>query len=484
MTGGAISAKIRRLRALLLYQRYEAGRTNSRAASTSKREPTPPIQYHHKHNIITSMKLTLSFSRVLTIKRGVLIGAAALFVVATLGFRRTAHDCFPSTIPKRASALGNLRHGGEGAGGLESTVLLVALQDGPAGGIALRHWSDYLGAFNATQSRPSVWILCPTVAMEASVREMPHLRPLLVGDNPGSWAELLTSFLLPRQGVRSIAPSVVGLFGEGSLPNRDLDLASLIGSMQPALTASVPPTAIVARSRSLPEEGGAGGGEWLSDKFVSQVWCNRAFLANAILTGVGIEQRVVQDLSLLEVLSQLLRGNSGSHNDAVLVDGTHVLRSISAETSGSASLATNPKHATSARGMGSNPQQVPAPPASRSSPSTTEPAAVGVEASSGSVGQGEADMYIGALEFALVYDGVPDSKGNAPQDDGQPAQVRPFSIAKAPWPPEYLLETVATEEGLVIVSDANCGYLNMASNLLMSIRRTSDAKVRMCDVTR
>lgn len=51
-------------------------------------------------------------------------------------------------------------------------------------------------------------------------------------------------------------------------------------------------------------------------------------------------------------------------------------------------------------------------------------------------------------------------------------------IESAPWPPPYVLSTVAGDTGLIIVTSVNCGYLDMAANFLLSVRRTSDVKVR------
>ena len=46
-------------------------------------------------------------------------------------------------------------------------------------------------------------------------------------------------------------------------------------------------------------------------------------------------------------------------------------------------------------------------------------------------------------------------------------------------PARYVLENVATDEGVVIVSNVNCGYLDMSANFLLSVREASGAKVRM-----
>lgn len=67
-------------------------------------------------------------------------------------------------------------------------------------------------------------------------------------------------------------------------------------------------------------------------------------------------------------------------------------------------------------------------------------------------------------------------------------------IAKAPWPPMYVLETAASilraqvpagsPRGLVLMTNVNCGYLDMAANLLLSVRKTTDAKVRAVEIAR
>ena len=77
-------------------------------------------------------------------------------------------------------------------------------------------------------------------------------------------------------------------------------------------------------------------------------------------------------------------------------------------------------------------------------------------------------IRIGSSEFALV--------GAAGRGRGGGDGV--VEIATAPWPPLYVLETVANEDGLVIVNNVNCGYLDFATNFLRSVRRVSSAKVR------
>ena len=50
-------------------------------------------------------------------------------------------------------------------------------------------------------------------------------------------------------------------------------------------------------------------------------------------------------------------------------------------------------------------------------------------------------------------------------------------IVNATWPPPYILDTVADENGLVITNNVNCGYLDMAVNFLTSVQKFSDSRV-------
>ena len=98
-----------------------------------------------------------------------------------------------------------------------------------------------------------------------------------------SWSDVLEIFLSVNSGVE-----VFGLSGEGALPgtNPAVFASGAPGPAQASLwtvlSSSVPPTAVVARSRSREVSDGAGAtalaagvtwsdGEWLSDKLVAQV---------------------------------------------------------------------------------------------------------------------------------------------------------------------------------------------------------------------
>ncbi|CAN0443498.1 unnamed protein product, partial [Laminaria digitata] len=356
------------------------------------------------------------------------------------------------------------------------TALLVALQDGLAGEQALRDWSAYAGTFgfgdqeegeeeekegdergeeeeeSSSVATPSVWVLCKDTATAQLVDGLPNVKPLLsTPDHP--WAEALEDFVLQNE-----AATVYGLLGQGVLPHPDLGRA--IQSLEPALAGSDAPKAVLTRSRSQNGDdggvvatgidfadggaasssssggggGGGGGGEWvwLSDSFLSQVWVNANMLGLERLDEAGLEGIAVQDMPLLAVISRLIE--DPARIGTVLVDGTGVMGSIFAVGGGGGRGDEEQQHLLAAAAT-----------------SDREP------------------FRIGSAEFALVK--TAGRRGGGGGDHGV------VEIATAPWPPLYVLETVANEDGLVIVNNVNCGYLDFATNFLRSVRRVSDAKV-------
>lgn len=310
-----------------------------------------------------------------------------------------------------------------------STILLVALQEGPAGDEALIAWSAYVGGASANRRKssfPPVWVLCTNDAAEGAVRGTPHVLPF-VADESASWAEVMERFMIQTA-------SVVVLFGEGSLPHPDL--AESIKSLEStgALALSAQPTAILARSRR------SDGKEWLPDTFIGQVWCNRGMLAASRLTAgiAGLDKQAVQKFKLLEVFPRILRtdqSNTAEAGEVVLVDGTNVLGSIvDLDIAG----AEEPTRATTGKVAGAHAQG--------------------------------GNLYIGTLPLALVFDGHRDAAENG---------ARTSVIAEAHWPPAYVLENVATDDRLIIVGGVGCACLDMGTNFLRSVRRARDSKVRI-----
>lgn len=213
-----------------------------------------------------------------------------------------------------------------------------------------------------------------------------------------------------------------GLLGEGVLPPDGLERS--ITSVKQALQGTLAPTAVLARSRS------SGDAEtpprWLPDTFIAQVWCNRA-----MMTGWGLEDERFHDSTLLELLPKFVRAHRTNVYGAELVvaDGTSFLTSTfdldgDNDTQNSMFLGN-------------------------------------VAAADGG------SLYIGTIDHALV-------RG---QNGDENAGV--VSIGTALWPPPYVLETAALENGLVIVNNVNCGYLDFAVNFLLAARKVvSDIKVR------
>lgn len=123
----------------------------------------------------------------------------------------------------------------------------------------------------------------------------------------------------------------------------------------------------------------------------------------------------------------------------------------------------------------------------------------------------EVGFYIGALKLALGFrtDNVPADSSAATINEGINSTTNGSSlgtgvdgkswiIVQASWPPEYILETVVQsqsssagfelgggdtdsdkQQGLVVVSSVNCGYIDVAVNFLLSLRRSAiNVKVR------
>lgn len=380
------------------------------------------------------------------------------FAAATLDITtRTSHeingDGFKEGFNEEDAPSGSHGYDHQGGGGQEMVpAILLALEKDAAGKNALLAWSRWAeGIASSHRTPPAIWVICTDSTTVAASVQAPHVDPFFVRDKL-SWATVFRNFMARRPQVW-----VVGLLGEGALPH-PASWDSIL-SMQLALFEALPPTAVLTRSRSI---GGLPGEEerWLSDKFVSQLWCNRAALEASILAKAGLTTSRALELTLLQVLRRLTR--DAVDNQLVLVDGTNVIGSVF--DAPPASSPASGENACTYPGTSSDPLQCP--------PSLME--------------TGGAEAYIGRLDFALVYDGA----GFAPdtlQGGGKGQAVAPIEtsrIVKAPWPPAYILETVAMNttaaesKGLVLVSNVNCGYLGMATNFLLSVRNTSNAKVR------
>lgn len=206
-----------------------------------------------------------------------------------------------------------------------------------------------------------------------------------------------------------------GLLGAGVLPATDLDQS--IANVEKALAGRLTPTVVITRSQ-LKRYNGATTPQWLPDTFISQIWCNGL----VITSQVGFpREETVRTSTLRGFLPKLISSNQTRAEELDLVDGTYVLPSV----------------------LGAE-------------ESESQPIAVGnAMAAHGS------EFRIGTLALALLR-----------SDNGT------ISIGAAPWPPQYVLEHVATKESMIIVSSVNCGYLDFAINFLLAARTASgDVKV-------
>lgn len=200
------------------------------------------------------------------------------------------------------------------------------------------------------------------------------------------------------------------------------DLAQSIANVEEALAGRLTPTAVTTRSQSKRHAGSSP--EWLPDTFISQIWCNSLMLTSQL----DLSGETVNTLTLSGFLPMLIGSHQTKADAGTLVDGTHLMPSVF-DSNGSGRQSNPVGNATAADG---------------------------------------AELRIGTLELSLLR-----------SENGT------VSVGRAPWPPQYVLEHVATEEGMVIVSSVNCGYLDFAINFLRAARNVNgDVKVSGCPKAR
>ena len=211
--------------------------------------------------------------------------------------------------------------------------------------------------------------------------------------------------------------NIFGLLGEGVLPPPDL--SSTILHVKSAITAAADPTVVLARSRSRSTNKNTPG-TWLPDTFIAQLWCNRR-----MLTGSGLEDLTLVETSFLQMLPIFI----ATHREItglIEVDGTSVIKAIYDVPAGEwESLSKG----NSAAADGGN-------------------------------------LYLGKLGLVLLEE----------ERGGQGQVIAEAKFEAAPWPPRYVLDTVQGEDGLVILNNVNCGYLDFATNFLRSVRRVTNSK--------
>lgn len=187
-----------------------------------------------------------------------------------------------------------------------------------------------------------------------------------------------------------------------------------------ALYGRFAPTIVLARSYST---GVANTSKaWLPDTFIAQLWFNTH--PSKVSAGFGLDDTYIREFSLLTVLP-LMVNYLKSFPGSMIVDGTSFL-SFAYDFDYQNSISSR-----SVTAANSN------------------------------------DIYFGRLKYALV------PKQPASEAQGYLGTM----ISVAPWPPQYVLDTVAGKNGLIVVSNVNCGYLDLAMNFLRSVQRVSDVKV-------
>lgn len=195
-----------------------------------------------------------------------------------------------------------------------------------------------------------------------------------------------------------------------------VDLAQSIASVEQALTDSVSaPAAVVTRSKSKGYADSAPP-QWLPDTFIAQVWCN-----TLAMTGLDFPNETVDKSTLGGFLPKLVSRDNQRTGKLTLVDGTQLVSSI-----------------FDSREDGQRIDRV----------------------RNEGMADGETFRF-GTLQHALLR-----------SDDGE------VIIDTAPWPPVYVMEHVANDNGLILVNSVNCGYLDFAVNFFRSARKVvNDVKV-------
>ncbi|CAN0067699.1 unnamed protein product [Ectocarpus sp. 12 AP-2014] len=447
---------------------------------------------------------------------------------------------------------------------------------------------------------PPVWIVTSDSRVDKVVREdMPHLFSLFVpfdsdvgSDGTGApnnhedhtrWADMLDRFLEENPEV-----AVLGAYGEGALPTAvllpdyvdsyfaasdvdgngsgiDGDRSGISSVLWPVLSEAERPTAVISRSRMWWDRGDGrtsnGLGEWMSDKFVAQVWCNRAVLVATGKDSINpAEASNNEPTTFLDSIQRLVRDPSAT--EVVVVDGTKVIPSrflhppttavgevFGEDSRGSSSSVQNnrfvflrrlvkdarEKTERERQRRGKQLQPSAPPDGAKTSGSTAFPGPTPQKLKT----LPEINYYIGTLDLTLGFDleaitAGPDTAravsdhGDSPTvsgatksghrsggegkgyGTGSGASASVATIMRSRWPPEHILDTVVQplvpeedreratspmpalfdnaswgasqkerkQQGIVIVSSVNCGYLDMASNFLQSVKQAAgDLKV-------
>lgn len=343
------------------------------------------------------------------------------------------------------------KHHSDEAVPLNRAIILVELPEGPDSGDVLREWDTF--ARNRKHRKfLEVWVLCRSVDQKDVIRTISYLTIFFISTEE-TW-----DLALRRIVMRDTAPKLFGIAAAGTLPSEELSRAVL--ATQKALKKSpVSPTVVVSRSRIKQHgpEAYEGYGEWLSDMFVPQILVNEAAMQFESPWAKVLTQTKTRDASLLGVITILMEGiravdQSGS-SPVLVIDGTDFIRAAvtskatiewcegsAAEPVGEAHFVCEPRDLNVVSVLNLD---------------TEEVSKYYVK---------NVDFYVSDMSLALAMEEVQSLVVN-------------YTFRKAIWPPPYILDTVSSEDGLVVMTSVNCGYLDFASNFLASVRKHTDAKV-------
>lgn len=335
---------------------------------------------------------------------------------------------------------------------MNRALILIELPEGPEGGDVLREW-DVFSRNRNHKKFLDVWVLCRSVEDMDAIRTVSYLTAFFISKEE-TWDAAFRRIM-----THDSAPKLFGIAAAGTLPSEELSRA--VFATQNALRRSpMSPTVVVSRSRIKRHgpESYEGYGEWLSDRFVPQILVNKATLQFESPWARALTQAKTKDANLLRVITMLIRGiravdQSGS-SPVLLVDGTNFIRAEVASESiigwceGSAA-----KPGDEAR-VKCKPRDPKVKSALNLDPE---------EASKYYIKN--VGFYVSDMSLAVTMEEVESLVVN-------------YAFSKAVWPPPYMLDTVSSDEGLVVVTSVNCGYLDFALNFLASVRKHTDAKVR------
>lgn len=311
--------------------------------------------------------------------------------------------------------------------GLPSTIpvaevaILLALE-GPTYPEVLDSWSAF-----ASLTGYSIFVVCGN-DMHVAVASQGHVHPLVVEEDT-SWADALTQFIELNMGATAF-----GVVGEGAVPGPGLTSAQLALDM---IAIENSPTAALGRARWLDLADGDRS-TWLPATFVGHAWCNRAMLDPVRTRLFGLDKSTVETITFLDVVNRISQPISPWGRPGIqLIDGTEFFPvDILSHTTSVNVPRTSARH---------------------------PPEGAGKVYRESHHRENHARDVFGGLGLSLLR-----RRRSGWSDDII------VTIVRSRWPPPYMLEWIAKEtSNLVVVTNVNCGYLDMAVNFARSVHEVS-----------